>query len=56
MGMQFVLSMILYLLQTVSSRNAFELKFRNLLQKYPNIDINAMGFPLTFQNESLWNS
>ncbi len=51
-----VLSMILYLLQTVNPSNTFNLKFRNLLQKYPNIDINAMGFPLTWQDESLWHS
>jgi abortive infection bacteriophage resistance protein len=52
----FVLSMILYLLQTVNQSNTFKLKFRNLLKKYPNIDINAMGFPLTWQDESLWHS
>jgi abortive infection bacteriophage resistance protein len=39
-----VLSIILYFLQTVNPKNTFVRKFRRLLEKYPNIDIKAMGF------------
>ncbi len=51
----FVLSMILYLLQTVNPKNTFVRKFRRLLEKYPNIDIKAMGFPTEWARELLWD-
>lgn len=50
----FVLSMILYLLQTVNPRHTFKQKLQTLLDKYPNIDIKAMGFPLDWEEEPLW--
>ena len=50
----FVLSMILYLLQTVNSRNTFLKKFLLLLKKYPSIDPSAMGFPRNWKHEPLW--
>jgi abortive infection bacteriophage resistance protein len=50
----FVLSMILYFLQTVNPKNTFVLKFRRLLEKYPNIDIKATGFLPDWEQEPLW--
>lgn len=50
----FILSMVAYLLQSVNPHNRFNLKFKNLLQKYPNVDPTALGFPINWQKELLW--
>ncbi len=50
----YMLSIILYLLQTVNPNSTFRLKFLNLTTKYPNIDLAAMGFPAATDNETLW--
>jgi abortive infection bacteriophage resistance protein len=50
----FILSMILYLLQTINPKNSFSQRFQNLLEKYPNIDTRAMGFPANWKNDKLW--
>lgn len=51
----FVLSMILYLLQTVNPKSTLVKKFNSLLYKYPNMVVNAMGFPESWKDEPLWN-
>lgn len=51
----FILTMMLYLLQSVDVRHQFIYRFKVLLKKYPNIDVKAMGFPENWQNEPLWN-
>lgn len=50
----FILSMVAYLLQTINPKNNFTNKFRELLQKYPNVDTRALGFPANWENEPLW--
>jgi len=50
----YMLSILLYLLQTVNPKSTFRKKFFNLTSKYPNIDIAAMGFPISFENDVLW--
>lgn len=50
----FILSMMLYLLQSIDSRNQFVYRFKLLLKKYPNIDVGAMGFPAGWEEEPLW--
>jgi abortive infection bacteriophage resistance protein len=50
----FVLSMIIYLLQTVNPRHTFRKKFDALCTRYPNVDVAAMGFPITWESEPLW--
>lgn len=50
----FILSMIVYLLNTVNPNHSFKKRLFELLQKYPNIDIQAMGFPADWQSEPLW--
>ena len=50
----FRLCMIRYLLFSVSPHNTFKGKLIDLLNKYPNVDINAMGFTTDWQNEPLW--
>ena len=51
----FILSMVLYLLQTINPKNSFSQRFHNLLDKYPNVDTRAMGFPSNWQQENTWN-
>jgi hypothetical protein len=48
-----MLSMIKYLLLTVNPVNSFTTKITDLLEKYPNIDILAMGFPADWRDEEL---
>lgn len=50
----FILSMILYLLQTINPKNSFSQRFQSLLEKYPNVDTRAMGFPSNWKDENLW--
>jgi abortive infection bacteriophage resistance protein len=50
----FILSMVIYLLNVINPKHKVQLKFNELLIKYPNIDVRAMGFPENWQNESLW--
>ena len=50
----YVLSIILYFLQTVNPNTTFSKRFKILLSKYPQIDTSAMGFPPSWQEESLW--
>lgn len=51
----FILSMILYLLQTINPKNSFSKRFKLLLLKYPNVDTKAMGFPENWKDELIWN-
>lgn len=50
----YVLSIILYFLQTINPNNTFSNRFKILLSKYPQIDTSAMGFPFSWQEEHLW--
>lgn len=52
----FILSVLLYLLQTINPKNTFVDRFTALFDEYPNIDIYAMGFPKDWNNEPLWES
>ncbi|NTU67728.1 MAG: Abi family protein [Chlorobiaceae bacterium] len=49
-----MLSILLYFLQTVNPNSSFGQKFLKLTSKYPNIDLDAMGFPTAFEREVLW--
>ena len=51
----FILSMVLYLLQTINPKNSFSQRFQTLLEKYPNVDTRAMGFPSNWKDENIWN-
>ena len=50
----FVLSMVIYLLNIINPNHSFAEKFRNLLSRYPSIDVRAMGFPAGWENEDIW--
>lgn len=50
----FMLSMVIYLMNTINPKHRIQTNFRALLLKYPNIDTLAMGFPPAWQEEPLW--
>ena len=51
----FALSVIKFILISVGdNEDCFENKIRVLLNKYPNIDLNAMGFPNDWEELELW--
>lgn len=49
-----VLAIIAYFLDTITPSNTFRTKLDNILLKYPNIDITAMGFPKDWKDDSFW--
>ncbi len=50
----FMLSIVKYLLQTANPNTNFNYKFQLLLEKYPNVDTNAVGFSQYWKLEPLW--
>ena len=44
----------IHLLQTINPTSSFSTRFSNLLEKYPNVDTRAMGFPSNWKDENLW--
>jgi abortive infection bacteriophage resistance protein len=48
------LSVLMYFLKTVNPNNSFSLRLKGLFDKYPNVDVAAMGFPMEWQSELLW--
>ena len=50
----YTLCLILYLLQTVNPKTNFRKHFKDLLAKYPNVNVGYMGFPLGWENHQLW--
>ena len=54
-NMYYILSMIIYLLNTVNPKHTFKKKIETLFSKYSNVDRAAMGFPAGWRTELLWN-
>jgi len=50
----FVLSMILYLLNSINEANSMVKDFKLLLDNYKNIHPGAMGFPANWEKEIIW--
>ncbi|MDI9859628.1 Abi family protein [Flectobacillus roseus] len=50
-----VLCCMRYLLNSIDPSNNFTDELQALCAKYPNIDIKAMGFDISWTNEPLWN-
>lgn len=50
----FLLSMIIYLLNTINQSHSFSSKVKALFSKYPLIDKKAMGFTKEWEFEKLW--
>ena len=49
-----VLAVISYLLGTITPRHTFGQKVIDLIKKYPNTNITAMGFPKTWLSDPFW--
>lgn len=45
-----------YLLHVISPGNSLSIRMAALLTKYPTVDLNALGFPATWQAEPLWKN
>ncbi len=43
-----------YLLDVADKEHHFAKKLGELLEKYPSVDLNALGFQKEWQNEPLW--
>lgn len=50
----YLLSMIVYLLETVNPNNSFKTRLYKLFRKYKMVDVRAMGFPTGWEDEPLW--
>lgn len=50
----FNICMIKYFMNIISPNNDFKAKLNNLFVRFPQIDLNAMGFPLGWEREPLW--
>jgi abortive infection bacteriophage resistance protein len=50
-----VLAIIACFLDTITPANTFRMKLNDLLVKYPNIDVTAMGFPKDWKNDPFWS-
>jgi abortive infection bacteriophage resistance protein len=52
--MFYILSMIIFLMNTINPKHKIQSKFKTLLEEFPNIDTKAMGFPNNWQTITLW--
>ncbi|MCD4710649.1 MAG: Abi family protein [Bacteroidales bacterium] len=50
----FLLSMIIYLMNSMKESHAIQEEFKSLLRKYPNVHTVAMGFPQEWRKELIW--
>src|SRR5690554_3369980 len=50
----YILSMILYFLQSINPHNSFSKRFQELLKDYDNVDLKSLGFPDNWSEEPLW--
>lgn len=50
----FILSMVIYLMNTINPKHTLQLKFKAILQNHPTIDPRAMGFPIGWESEPIW--
>ena len=52
----YTLCVILYLLQTVNPKTKFRQHFKDLLAKYPKVNVGYMGFPTGWETHPLWQN
>lgn len=50
----YVIAIITYFLSVINPSSHFKLKLHRLLEKYPMIDLAAMGFPKSWNEEKLF--
>lgn len=49
-----LLCCLAYLLDRIYPNNTFKTELKDLLNAYPNVDVDAMGFPKDWQSEPIW--
>jgi hypothetical protein len=47
--------MLIYWLNIINPKHTFKNKLFRLLNAYPMVDVNAMGFPVNWETEPIWN-
>jgi len=52
----YILTIILFLMQIINPGHTIVARFKALLEKYPNVDVFAMGFPENWEIETLWST
>jgi len=52
----YTICMLRYLLFTINPNSTFKEKLFALFAKYPNIDLESMGFPRKYLDETFWKS
>ena len=50
-----ILCCIIYLLDTIEPTHPLRVQLHKLFIKYPNIDLQTMGFPNNWENETFWS-
>lgn len=51
-----LLCCLAYLLDCIYPHNTFKTELKDLLNTYPNVDVDAMGFPEDWQSEPIWTN
>lgn len=51
----FFVSYVKFILDFLNKDNAFSEEFKNLMKKYPVIDVRAMGFPVNWEKDIFWS-
>jgi len=51
----FLVCCFLYMLRAVNPNTRFATHFKNLLNRYPNIKLGAMGFPVNWESQAFWS-
>jgi abortive infection bacteriophage resistance protein len=49
-----ILAIIAYMLDTITPHHGFRQKMKDLIMKYPNTDVAAMGFPNDWRSDPFW--
>lgn len=49
-----ILSCVVYWLDSMGHGNSFKIKLKNLISRYPSVDVIAMGFPSDWDRQPLW--
>lgn len=50
----YILSMVIYLLNTINPNHSFRMRLNDLFDKYPSVDLKALGFSDKWKEEELW--
>lgn len=46
----------LYMLRAINPNTRFVIHFKKLLERYPNLNLGSMGFPVNWKEQTFWHS